>query len=605
VDVAGGAGRPELPVDVRSGGASGSHAVLVEAVLDALPSPTLLLDANGRILLANSAWAVATELLEDPRLQVGVGDDYHAMALSLRDDPRTRTLIQQLKELGRGECETVTFDYALPHRGGNRWYHLQASRVDQAGQVVVTHTDITSLVHAQQTSAWQARHDHLTDLPNRAHLHELISAELLRPDRGPVSVLFMDVDGFKDVNDTLGHEVGDQLLRELARRLSKRTRSEDTVGRLGGDEFVVLCRDCDVDGALRLAERFQSTFDEPFDLAGEAVTGLSVSIGVATADAGAVRSTDLVRDADLAMYAAKAAGRHRVRVFSPELRQAVEQKVLVGAELREAIDAGQLVLHYQPVVSLPGGAVYGAEALVRWHHPVRGMLQPAEFLPLAEHHGLVVPLTRWVLREVAQQAAAWERAGMPLALGVNVSAAHFATGTLVADVHDALDAAGVAPERLVLELTETSVAEDPLRAAAQFAQLRVAGVEVAIDDFGSGFSSLGQLVSIPAGALKLDRSLIAHTATRRSEAAAAIAAVVGLARACGMRSLAEGVETAEQLELVAELGCNHAQGFHVGRPMPPDEFGRWLDERRSAAADPAPAAPILPEGAPADQLLRA
>jgi diguanylate cyclase (GGDEF)-like protein len=587
VDVAERGGRPELPLDVRSGGSAGSHAVLVEAVLDALPSPTLLLDADGTILLANSAWAVATELLEDPRLQVGVGGDYHAMALSLRDDLRTRLLIEQLKELGRGERETVTFDYALPHRNAARWYHLQASRVDQAGQVVVTHTDITSRVQAEQTSAWQARHDHLTDLPNRAHLHELISAELLRPDRGPVSVLFMDVDGFKDVNDTLGHEVGDQLLRELARRLSKRTRSEDTVGRLGGDEFVVLCRDCDVDGAMRLAERFQATFEDPFELDGKRVTGLSVSIGVATADAGQMRSTDLVRDADLAMYAAKAAGRNRVRVFSPELRQAVEQKVLVGAELGRAIEAGQLVLHYQPVISLPGGGIYGAEALVRWRHPVRGLLQPADFLPLAEHHGLLVPLTRWVLGEVARQAAAWEQAGMPLVLGVNISAAHFATGTLVADVHDALTAAGVAPERLVLELTETSVAEDPLRAAAQFAQLRVAGVEVAIDDFGSGFSSLGQLVTIPAGGLKLDRSLIAHTATRRSEAAAAIAAVVGLARACGMRSLAEGVETAEQLELVAELGCSHAQGFHIGRPMPADEFVAWVEERRPAGAPPA------------------
>ncbi|WP_222265720.1 putative bifunctional diguanylate cyclase/phosphodiesterase [Modestobacter marinus] len=583
------ADRPELPVDVRSGGSAGSHAVLVEAVLDALPLPTVLLDADGRILLANTAWTVATEFLEDPRLQVGVGDDYHEMALSLRDDLRTRILIQQLQELGRGERETVTFDYALPHRNDARWYHLQASRVDQAGQVVVTHTDITSRVQAEQTSAWQARHDHLTDLPNRAHLHELISAELLRPDRGPVSVLFMDVDGFKDVNDTLGHEVGDQLLRELARRLSKRTRSEDTVGRLGGDEFVVLCRDCDVDGALRLAERFQSTFEDPFDLAGEVVTGLSVSIGVATADAGQVRSTDLVRDADLAMYAAKAAGRNRVRVFSPELRDAVEQKVLVGAELREAIADGQLVLHYQPVMSLPSGAISGVEALVRWRHPTRGLLQPGEFLPLAEHNGLIVPLTRWVLGEATRQAAAWEQAGLPLVAGVNISAAHFGTGTLVADVHDALTAAGLAPERLVLELTETSVAEDPLRAAAQFAQLRVAGVEVSIDDFGSGFSSLSQLVSIPAGVLKLDRSLIAYTAARRSEAAAAIAAVVGLAGACGMRSLAEGVETAEQLQLVTELGCTYAQGFHIGRPMPVDELDAWLEEQRLAGTQPGAA----------------
>jgi diguanylate cyclase (GGDEF)-like protein len=435
-------------------------------------------------------------------------------------------------------------------------------------------------VEAEQASAWQARHDHLTDLPNRAHLHELIDTELDRRDRGAVTVLFLDVDGFKGVNDSLGHDVGDHLLRQLAARLSRRTRAEDTVGRLGGDEFVVLCRDCDASGAMALAERFQRTFDEPFQLGGRS-TVLTVSIGVATAPGGVdVRSTDLVRDADLAMYAAKGAGRNQVRVFSTELRSAAERKALVTAELRAAIDTGQLVLHYQPQVYLATGEVDGVEALVRWQHPQRGLLMPADFVPLAEQNGLVVPLTRWVLGEAVRQTAAWQRAGLDLITGVNISAAHFGTGTLVADVHAALEAAGLAPDRLVLELTETSVAEDPLRAAAQFAQLRAAGVEVAIDDFGSGFSSLAQLVSIPAGILKLDRSLITSTDTRRSESAAAIAAVVGLAKACGMRSLAEGVETVDQLALVTELGCTFAQGHHVARPMPADDLTVWLQRHR-------------------------
>nr|WP_243850214.1 EAL domain-containing protein [Modestobacter marinus] len=573
-----------MPVDVRhrDGGEQG-QAGLVAGVLDALPSPTVLIDADGTMLLVNSAWQAAGDLLDDDRLRVGVGGNYFSVILSLSDDAANRERIGQLQELAAGHRTTVSADYALATVTGVRWYHLQASRADRSGRVVVTHTDVTSRVEAERASSWRARHDHLTDLPNRAHLHDLISAELRRPDRGPVTVLFLDVDGFKDVNDTLGHEVGDHLLRELATRLTSRTRAQDTVGRLGGDEFVVLCRDCDVDGALALAERFQSTFDEPFDL-GERVTRLTVSIGVATAprDDLGLRSTDLVRDADLAMYAAKAAGRNRVRVFSPELRSAVEQKVLVAAELREAIEAGQLVLHYQPVLHLPSGEVSGVEALVRWQHPERGLLMPCDFIPLAEQTGVVVQLTRWVLAEATRQAAAWERAGLALVTGVNISAAHFGTGTLVADVHDALDAAGLAPERLVLELTETSVAEDPLRAAAQFAQLRVSGVEVSIDDFGSGFSSLSQLVSIPAGILKLDRSLVAGIEVRRSESAAAIAAVVGLGAACGMRSLAEGVETAGQLELIAELGCTHAQGFHIARPMPAAEVADWLVIRRAA-----------------------
>ncbi|MFQ1000506.1 putative bifunctional diguanylate cyclase/phosphodiesterase [Modestobacter sp. SSW1-42] len=581
-----GTDRLPLPHDLGQGQeVDRAHADLVAGVLDALPSPTVLIDADGTMLLVNSAWRAAGDLLADGRLRVGVGGNYFEVIRSLADDEVNRARIDELRDLAAGTRSLVAVDYALTTVAGVRWYHLQASRADQSGRVVVTHTDITSRVAAEQASDRRARHDHLTDLPNRAHLHELIDAELRRPGRGPVSVLFLDADGFKDVNDTLGHEVGDHLLRELAARLSGSTRTLDTVGRLGGDEFVVLCRDCDIEGALALAERFQRTFDQPFDL-GERSTRLTVSIGVAGAPAVAegLRSTDLVRDADLAMYAAKAAGRNRVRVFTPDLRSAVEQRVLVAAELREAIDAGQLVLHYQPVLHLPTGEVTGMEALVRWQHPTRGLLAPCDFVPLAEQYGIVVPLTRWVLAEATRQAVAWEYDGLPLITGVNISAAHFATGTLVADVLDALEESGLAPERLLLELTETSVAEDPLRAAAQFAQLRIAGVEVSIDDFGSGFSSLSQLVSIPAGVLKMDRSLIASTAGRRSESAAAIAAVVGLASACGMRSLAEGVETADQLALVTELGCVYAQGYFIARPMTADAVPGWLTAHRAELA---------------------
>jgi diguanylate cyclase (GGDEF)-like protein len=576
----------DLPLDVHHRDRAGhSHADLISGVLDALPSPTVLIDTDGTMLLVNSAWAAAGDLLEDDRLRVGVGGNYFDVMRSLSTDPVNHERIAALRRLSQGGRRQVSADFQLDTLVGARWFHLQASRADRSGRVVVTHTDITSRVEAEQTSAWQARHDHLTELPNRAHLHDLITSELRRPDRGPVAVLFLDADGFKDVNDTLGHEVGDHLLRELATRLTSRTRAEDTVGRLGGDEFVVLCRDCDVDGALALADRFQSTFEEPFQL-GARRTRLTVSIGVATAARDEdVRSTDLVRDADLAMYAAKGAGRNRVRVFSPDLRSAVEQKVLVAAELREAIDRDQLVLHYQPVLHLPTGEISGVEALVRWQHPERGLLNPCDFIPLAEQNGIVVPLTRWVLGEATRQTAAWLDAGLSLITGVNISAAHFGTGSLVADVHDALTAAGLPPERLVLELTETSVAEDPLRAAAQFAQLRISGVEVSIDDFGSGFSSLSQLVSIPAGVLKLDRSLIAGTETRRSESAAAIAAVVGLAQACGMRSLAEGVETADQLTLVRELGCTYAQGFHIARPMPAADLPAFLARHQGATPD--------------------
>jgi diguanylate cyclase (GGDEF)-like protein len=326
--------RSELPLDVRgSKRTEGSSPLLVEAVLDALPSPTVLLDADGTVLLTNPSWDATAEAVEDERIETGIGVDYFAMVLRACDEAVGQEIVDSLRALSQGERPRIAMDYSLTHPTGTRWYHLQASRVDQAGQVVVTHTDVTSRVLAERTSAWQARHDHLTELPNRAGLYELIDAELQRPDRPPVTVLFLDVDGFKDVNDSLGHEVGDDLLRQLAERLTSRTRAEDAVGRLGGDEFVVLCRGCDADGAEALAQRFQGTFDEPFDLGGR-ITRLSGSIGMATArgdDPQGARSTDLVRDADLAMYAAKAAGRNRIRVFTPDLRHAVQEKVRIAA----------------------------------------------------------------------------------------------------------------------------------------------------------------------------------------------------------------------------------------------------------------------------------
>ncbi|MGY1813950.1 putative bifunctional diguanylate cyclase/phosphodiesterase [Blastococcus sp. SYSU D00820] len=551
-------------------------AALLQSVLDALPSPTLLIDAAGTVLFANTAWDAAARLLDDARLAVGDGTDYFAMARSLRDDATVTDLVEGLRAVSRGEQESVALDYAFRHPGGVRWYHLVGTRVGDSDRVVVTHSDVTSRVRAERSSSWQARHDPLTGLPNRAHLLELIDRELARPGRGPVSVLFLDVDGFKEVNDSLGHEAGDAVLREVAARLTGCVRGSDTVGRLGGDEFVVLSPGCGADVAGTLADRCREVLARPVALAGRDLR-LGASVGLTTAPPGscAARSTDLVRDADLAMYAAKADGRNRTRRFSPDLRTAAERRAALADELRTALETDQLVLHYQPIVHLPTRALTGAEALVRWQHPERGLLAPGEFLPTAETHDLLTPLARWVLRAATRQAAAWRRDGLDLIVGVNIHASHFSTGTLVDDVLDAVDAAGLPPSRLVVELTETAVADDADRAAAQFAELRRCGVEVSIDDFGSGFSSLGQLVSIPTGILKIDRSLVAYPEGRRAQAAAAIAAVVALGRACGIRSLAEGVETAEQLELAAELGCTYAQGFHIARPMPAAELARF------------------------------
>ena len=579
--------RVQLPPEVgpQGHGDEAHDAAVIAAVLDALPSPTLVIDGQGTVMLANAAWDLAAGLLDDDRVRIGIGGNYFALALGLSDDSTNRAMISALQELSRGDRRSVSMDHALPHGAGVLWFHLQATRVGSRGHVVVTHTDVTSRVLAEQASTWQAQHDHLTGLPNRAHLLELVDAELGRTDRVPVAVLFLDVDGFKDVNDSLGHDVGDDLLRQLATRLSECTRTGDTVGRLGGDEFIVIGRDCDEDGALALAQRFHDSFDRPFVLDGRTAR-LTASIGVATAGAAdpCTRSTDLVRDADLAMYAAKAAGRNRVEVFTPGLRAAAEQRATLAGELLLAIERDELVLHYQPVMGLPSRRCTGVEALVRWQHPERGLLYPGDFLPTAREHDLMTPLARWVLREATQQTAAWRDAGLVLVTGVNINASHFTSGTLVDDVMGALADAGLDPWQLVIELTETSVADDPERAAAQFAELRTRGVEVSIDDFGSGYSSIGQLVNIPAGVLKIDRSLVAFPEGRRQQTAAAIAAVVALGQACGIRSLAEGVETAEQLDLAESLGCSFAQGYHIARPMPAAELPGWMAAHSPATA---------------------
>jgi len=494
-----------------------------------------------------------------------------------------REIAASLRALRLSEESSVELDYSLKVLSDTRWYRLRGTRVAGHQHIVVTHTETTDQVEAERASVWRSRHDDLTALPNRVTMHELIEAELGRPGGVPVTVLFLDVDGFKDVNDSLGHEAGDEVLRQLAGRLIDRTRSRDTVGRFVGDEFVVLCRDCDTAGGVALAERFQAIFDVPFDVAGQ-VARLSASIGIATArggNVGAPRAMDLVGDADLAMHAAKRAGRSKMRVFSRDLRAAVRQKMRIASELREAIEADQLVLHYQPFIHLQSGRVDGVEALVRWQHPERGLLPPGDFIAVAEVHELIAPLTRWVLSAATRQAAAWTEQGWPLLLSVNVSAASLQAGTLTDDVATALVDSGLPAEQLIVELTETTVAEDPEGAAAQFATLRRSGVEVAIDDFGSGFSSLGQLINIPAGILKIDRSLVAGAGERRSQSAAAIAAVVALSKAFGMRALAEGVETVEELALSATLGCTFAQGYHIARPMPAEELPSWLEERSS------------------------
>jgi diguanylate cyclase (GGDEF)-like protein/PAS domain S-box-containing protein len=561
------------------------------AVLEALPSATVLVGEDGRILVTNRAWKADGELMRSNGVQPGgVGDGYlDSMSRGLR--PADHAAI--LAAFHRLQNEPVedppgSFDYDYSAQLGSfvTWFRLQAARVPDSRRVVVTHTDVTERIRGEQALAWRAGHDELTGLPNRSTLLDMIADALAggTPDAPGTALLVLDLDGFKTVNDSLGHQLGDRFLRQVGERLAEQVRPGDAVGRLGADQFVVLARDCDQAEAAALAFRLQTTFTLPFTASGISVP-LSASIGVAVSRSDVRDPHQLLSDADAAMFAAKSSGRDRVHLFSPGLREAARWRLEVATRLRgDAID--QLVVHYQPVVRLDTGEVEGVEALVRWQHPERGLLAPDAFLSVAEETGQVIPITRWLLRETTRKAAEWAAQGLPLRMSVNVSARHFSAETLVRDVRVALRDSGLPPDQLVLELTETSVAEDPTRAEDQLTVLRSFGVRVAIDDFGTGWSSLAQLFALPIGTLKIDRSLL--TAAERAvagEAGAVLKAIVELTRTLGIRSVAEGVETSEHLRMVREAGCDLAQGWLFGQAMPAEEIPRFVRSVQAAGGD--------------------
>jgi diguanylate cyclase (GGDEF)-like protein len=562
-----------------------AESSLIRAVLNALPARTAILDGDGTILTTNAAWAAGTASGGRPFASRGGANYVDACrAAAARGDADARLAVEGLEAVLARRQPSFSLDYAsTPADDRSRppaWWHMQAFPVDDGPRVVVTHTDITDRVTAEQRAAWQARHDHLTALPNRAALHEAITAALAEDPGGRVTVLYMDVDGFKQVNDSLGHSAGDQLLRELASRLSHRTRPTDVVGRLGGDEFVVVARDCDASGGEALARRFRSVFDEPFELAGTRLP-LTVSIGIASSDPVHARPEDLLRDADAAMYAAKATGPNQHLLFTPALRTVLEDRWQIASRLRDAAALGQLVVHWQPVVHLASGEVTGCEALLRWNHPQRGLVAPADFIPIAEENGLIVPITRWLFQATLAQAAAWAAEDLELSIAVNVSAVHLSSGTLVDDVLGAIAHNGLQAGCLVLELTETALARNPEQATEQLQALRANGVRIAIDDFGAGYSSLSAVASLPADVLKVDRTLVAGPLPACTKAPEAVlGAVTALGRALDMQVLAEGVESAEQLELVRTVGCTYAQGHHLSPALPADQLRALLTEGR-------------------------
>jgi diguanylate cyclase (GGDEF)-like protein len=427
----------------------------------------------------------------------------------------------------------------------------------------------------------QALHDPLTGLPNRTLFRDRLQHALARSRRRDttLAVMFLDVDNFKVVNDSLGHEAGDELLTALAPRLAEAVRSGDTVARFGGDEFVLLCEDvADDREALEIAERVKQCFARSLQIAG-GEHFVTASIGLALPSAGHDGPESLLRDADAAMYQAKERGRARFEVFDADMRASALKRLQVESELRHALERDEMRLVYQPVIDVDSGKIAAVEALLRWDHPERGMVPPLDFIPVAEESGLIVPLGDWVLREAMRKAAHWRPMAppgeVPVVVSVNLSARQMAERDLVASVKRALEETGVEPPQIALEITETVLVEDTVAAAETLHALEDLGVKLVLDDFGTGYSSLGYVKRFPLSFLKIDRSFVAEMGANGRDAAI-VSAIAEMARALGARVVAEGVETEEQLAGVRKLGCELAQGYLFARPLPPDEIDALL-----------------------------
>ncbi len=423
----------------------------------------------------------------------------------------------------------------------------------------------------------QALHDILTGLPNRALILDRLEQMLARARRehSAVAALFIDVDNFKDINDTLGHPVGDTLLRAVATRLSTALRESDTVGRLGGDEFVVLVEGASLyAGPEVVAQRLLDVLREPFDLGDDVRPYLvTASIGIASGERSS--ADDMLRDADVALYRAKAAGKGCYVLFQPEMQTEIHDRLQLEMELRDAVSDGQLFLLYQPTFDLTTVTVTGVEALVRWQHPRRGIISPSDFIPLAEETGAILDIGRWVLREATRQGAAWHAAGERVTVAVNISVRQLDSAELIHDLRVALAESGFDPGWLVLEITETTIMRDADLTARTLRELKALGVRIAIDDFGTGYSSLAYLEQFPVDALKIDRSFISGIASS-SEAGALIHTLVQLGKTLGLETLAEGIEEPHQFERLQVEQCDSGQGFLFARPLPADVVAGFI-----------------------------
>jgi diguanylate cyclase (GGDEF)-like protein/PAS domain S-box-containing protein len=546
-------------------------------IIDSASQAYIAIDAQGLVI----DWNAQAEVTFGWSRKEALGEPLEDCIIPMAQRAAHRAGVARYLATGEGRMVGKRIEVTAVHKDGHEF--LAELTIWPVGSGKDTHFsalvhDITLRKELEKQLQHQAFHDSLTGLANRALFRDRVAHALARQarGRGAVSVLFSDLDDFKTVNDSLGHEAGDQLLVAVAERLRAVMRPEDTTARFGGDEFAILLEDTDRDGTRRAAERILEALRSPFEFHGRQVV-MRLSIGAAITSDPTTEPDDLLRQADLAMYTAKTSGKGRFAFYEPHMHEAAVTRMELKGDLEQAIANQDFELFYQPIVDLRGGHVTGVEALVRWRHPERGLVLPSEFIPIAEETGLVVPLGRWVLGEACRRLAAWNAEGrlagarlQRLSMWVNVSARELQEPEFVQTVADALATSGIPPERLTLEITESGLMADLDQSTATLHRLRALGVRLAIDDFGTGYSSLSYLERLPVEVLKIDRSFTAAIGHGR-DVPVLVRSIVKLGQTLHMEVLAEGIETTEQLTKLRAIDCRLGQGFHFSPALPADE----------------------------------
>jgi diguanylate cyclase (GGDEF)-like protein/PAS domain S-box-containing protein len=560
-----------------------ASAAWFRVLVEHAPDPMLIVETDSRVRYATPALGrvfghAALDVLHTPLSDL------------LHPDDAARLLAA----CERGESSKLgqhAFAYRLRHADG-AWRQVEIDLVDLRSDTAInglllTVRDVSNRRLADEALVHRALHDPLTGLPNRALLMDRLGHALARAvrQRRRVAVLFLDLDNFKVINDSLGHEAGDLLLAEVGHRLLDAVRGGDTVARFGGDEFAVLLEDVvNAEQAEASAERIAAALRTPLELFGRELT-ISVSIGIAVSQRTSNEPEDMLREADLAMYHAKAGGKGCYSVFQPAMQARADARLELETSLRLALRRGELRVHYQPIVTLAKGDVTGFEALVRWERPGHGLIPPAEFIPIAEETGLIVPLGQWVLDEACAQLQRWQQRapkGKRLSVAVNMSARQLQDPRLVANVSRTLRESGVDPSCVTLEITESVLVDDAEGTADVLHQLKALGVQLAIDDFGTGYSSLSYLKRLPVDMLKIDRSFIKGLGINGQDHAI-VRGILDLAGTLELTTTAEGIETDLQLSTIKGLGGQSGQGFLFARPLAADQVDDILADWSAAA----------------------